>query len=108
MKMQDIDSNKELERFFMEMKENDRKIVVPPFPNQKNPKLWYLIPIGIAASLALGFLFLPHEDQVPSPPTEVIIITLEEDEKNNQQIRIEEKTYLETWESPTTSLLTEY
>jgi hypothetical protein len=108
MKMQDIDSNKELERFFMEMKENDRKIEVPPFPNQKNPKLWYLIPIGIAASLALGFLLLPQEDQVPSPPIEVIIITLEEDEKNNQQIRIEEKTYLETWESPTTSLLTEY
>lgn len=108
MKMPDNNSNKELANFFLEMKEKDRKIEIPPFPNQKNPKLWYLIPIGIAASLALGFLLLPNEDQVPSPPTEVIIITLEEDENNNQQIRIEEKTYLETWESPTTSLLTEY
>jgi hypothetical protein len=108
MKMQDNNSDKELAGFFLEMKEKDRKIEVPPFPKQKNPKLWYLIPIGIAASLALGFLLLPHENQASNPPTEVIIITLEEDEKNNQQIRIEEKTYLETWESPTTSLLTEY
>ncbi|WP_373522445.1 hypothetical protein [Aquiflexum sp.] len=108
MKMQDNNGDEDLVQFFQEMKEEDRKIPLPPFPNQKNPKLWYLIPIGIAASLALGFLLLPHEDQVPSPPTEVIIITLEEDEKNNQQIRIEEKTYLETWESPTTSLLTKF
>jgi hypothetical protein len=108
MKMQDNNSDKDLVQFFQEMKEQDGKIPLPPFPNQKNPKLWYLIPIGIAASFALGFFLLPQKDQVPSPPTEVIIITLEEDEKNNQHIRIEEKTYLETWESPTTSLLTEY
>lgn len=108
MKMQDNNSDKELEGFFIEMREKDRNIPVPPFPKKKKQRSWYLIPIGIAASLALGFLLLPHEDQVPSPPTEVIIITMEEDENNNQQIRIEEKTYLETWESPTNSLLTEY
>lgn len=106
--MQDNNSDEDLVQFFMEMKEKDKKIPVPQFHIRKKPKTWYLIPIGIAASLALGFFLLPHKDQVPSPPTEVIIITLEEDEKNNQQIRIEEKTFLETWESPTASLLTEY
>ena len=108
MKMQDINDDKELVRFFQEMKEKDRQIPIPSFTLQKKPKSWFLIPIGIAASLALGFLLLPNENQVPNPPAEVIIITLEEDEKNNQHIRIEEKTFLETWESPTTSLLTEY
>ena len=108
MKMQDNNSDKELERFFMEIKEKDKNIPVPPFPKLKKQKLWYLIPIGIAASFALVFLFSQNENQVSDPPTEVIIISLEEDADNNQQILIEEKTYLETWESPTASLLYEY
>jgi hypothetical protein len=56
----------------------------------------------------LGFFLLPQNKKDLNPPAEVIIISLEKDENNNQQILIEEKTYLETWESPTSSLLTEY
>lgn len=108
MKMQDNNSDKELEWFFMKMKEKDREIPVPKFPEKKKPRSWYLIPIGIAASLSLVLLFSKNEDQVPNPPIEVIIITLENDADSNQQILIEEKTFLETWEPPTASLLFEY
>ena len=103
------ENDKELQSFFDQMREKNGKIQVPHFPEPtKKSSLNWWIPMGIAASLALGFFLWPHGEQIQSPPTEVIVITLGEDENNKQQILIEEKTYLETWESPTASLLADY
>ncbi|RIW18685.1 hypothetical protein D0X99_03100 [Algoriphagus lacus] len=104
-----IDKDPELSSFFQELKENDQKIPTPEFPEMaRQGSITWWIPLGIAASLALGFFLWPSEEPSPDPPAEVIIITLQEDENKEQQILIEEKTYLETWESPTASLLAEY
>ena len=102
-------TDKKLQGFFDQLKENDRGIQIPAFPEPaRQRRINWWIPIGIAASLILGFFLWPEDSQDLVPPAEVIIITLDKDENNNQQILIEEKTYLETWESPTSSLLTEY
>ena len=108
MKTTDINEDQELQDFFAEMKAKDQTMELPVFFKVNKTRIWQLIPIGIAASLALGFMFWQQEETIQNPPAEVIIITLEKDENNKQQILIEEKTYLETWESPTASLLTEY
>lgn len=102
-------SDKELQNFFQAMKEKDLKIQTPDFPELAKAKTinWW-IPMGIAASLLLGFFLFPKENTVSEAPVDVIIITLQQDENQEQQIVIEEKTYLETWESPTSSLLAEY
>lgn len=103
------ETDKEIHGFFDQLKEKDQRIQIPAFPEPaKQRRINWWIPIGIAASLTLGFFLLPQNKKDLNPPAEVIIITLEKDENNNQQILIEEKTYLETWESPTSSLLTEY
>lgn len=103
------EKDKEIQDFFNQIKEKDREIPVPAFPEHpKSNSINWWIPFGIAASLALGFFLWPQNKRDLNPPAEVIIITLENDKNNNQQILIEEKTYLETWESPTASLLTEY
>jgi hypothetical protein len=102
-------SDKELQNFFQAMKEKDLEIPTPDFPElakAKNFNWW--IPMGIAASLLLGIFFLPKENTIPEAPVDVIIITLQQDKNQEPQILIEEKTYLETWESPTSSLLAEY
>ena len=104
-----IDKDPELNAFFQSLKEKDQAVSIPEFPEMVRPRsISWWIPIGIAASLALGFFFWPSEEQTPDAPAEVIIITLQEDENQQQQILIEEKTHLETWESPTASLLAEY
>jgi hypothetical protein len=104
-----IDKDPELNAFFQSLKEKDQTIPTPEFPEVVKPRsISWWIPLGIAASLALGFFFWPSEEAVPEPPAEVIIITLQENENQEQQILIEEKTHLETWESPTASLLAEY
>jgi hypothetical protein len=99
----------EFRGFFQELKKKDEHMLIPPFPEMEKKGLrnWW-IPLGIAASFALGFFLWPIEEPVPKPPADLIIITLQEDENQEQQILIEEKTYLDIWESPTESLLAEY
>lgn len=102
-------SDKELQNFFQAMKEKDLEIPTPDYrevAKERTIKWW--IPMGIAASMAFGFFLWPSKKTIPEPPAEVIIITLQQDENHEPQILIEEKTYLETWESPTSSLLAEY
>jgi hypothetical protein len=103
------DKDTELKAFFQCMKEKDGEIPTPDFPEVARARTvnWW-IPMGIAASLLLGFLLFPKQESIPKAPVDVIIITLQQGENQEQQILIEEKTYLETWESPTASLLAEY
>lgn len=103
------DKDTELKAFFQGMKEKDLEIPTPDFPEVAKARTinWW-IPMGIAASLMIGFLLLPQEEIISEPPAEVIIITLQQNENQEPEILIEEKTFLETWESPTSSLLAEY
>ena len=107
--MKNDESTRDIQAFFDQMKEKDQNLTIPEFPEVvKTRSINWWIPIGIAASLMIGFLLLPQEEMITEPPAEVIVITLQQDENHEPQILIEEKTYLETWESPTSSLLAEY
>ena len=106
-----IDKDPELHAFFQSLKEKDQKIPTPEFPEPAHPRsISWWIPLGMVASLALGvfFWFQTKKEAVPTIPVEVIVITLQEDEHHTQQLLIEEKTHLETWQSSTESLLEEF
>lgn len=108
-KVMNDESTKDIQALFDRLKAKDQNLTIPEFPEVvKTKSINWWIPLGIAASLMLGFLILPQEETIADPPAEVIIITLQQDENQKPQILIEEKTYLETWESPTSSLLAEY
>lgn len=103
-----MENDELIESFFKDMRKADQNLEVPAFPESKTRKINWLIPVGIAASLVLaGFLFFEKEPEV-KVPAEVIIITLENGPNHEQQFKIQESTYLETWESNTSSLLTEF
>jgi hypothetical protein len=94
--------------FFEDMRKEDLNLEIPAFPKSKTRSINWLIPVGIAASLFLaGFLFYEKEPEMKAP-AEVIIITLEEGPNQEKQFKITESTYLDTWESGTSSLLTEF
>lgn len=103
-----MENNEQLERFFDQMKKQDEHIAIPAFPEVKTRKFGFWIPAGIAASMAFAFLFIQEPEPTEPVSPEVVIITLQEDENQNQHFTIEETTFLETWESPTSSLLSEY
>jgi len=103
-----MENDELIESFFRDMRKADQNLEVPAFPESKTRKINWLIPIGIAASLMLaGFLFFEKKPEVKAP-AEIIIITLENGPNHEQQFKIQESTYLETWESNTSSLLTEF
>ncbi|WP_192347266.1 hypothetical protein [Algoriphagus sp. Y33] len=103
-----MENNGQLERFFDQMKKQDQQLEIPAFPEVKTRKFSFWIPAGIAASMIFAFLFIQKPAPIESVSPEVVIITLQEDENHNQHFIIEESTFLDTWESPTASLLTEY
>ncbi|WP_194778520.1 hypothetical protein [Pararhodonellum marinum] len=108
MKTKDNSEEQNLKIFFSEMKAKDSALVIPQFPKIRKSKSWSLIPLGIAASLALLAWFDRGDKPIQTLDHDVIIITLEEGENNELQFIIESTTELESWESPTSSLLTEF
>jgi len=103
-----MEDSEQINRFFAEMKKQDEQLEIPAFPAVKTRKISLWIPAGIAASAAFTILFMREPAPVEHVSPEVVIITLQEDENQNQHFIIEESTFLETWESPTSSLLTDY
>ncbi len=108
MKTIDNSEYQNLQNFFREMKAKDSTIEVPQFPKIRKSKSWGLIPLGIAATLAFLAWFYMGNEPIPTLNKDVIIITLEEGQDNELQFKIESTTELESWESPTSSLLTEF
>lgn len=103
-----IDKDPELKAFFQELRKQDEQLLIPPFPElEKKSRILWWIPAGIAATLLLGAFFLPREKEV-EPTPEVLIITLEEGPDQELQFQIQETNEMDTWESPTASLLTYY
>jgi hypothetical protein len=103
------DKEPELKAFFEGLKEKNRELPIPEFPQlflKKSINWW--IPLGVAATLVLGFFFLMHDKGQPQSSTEVLIITLEEGHGQELQFHIEETTEMDIWESPTAYLLTEF
>jgi hypothetical protein len=103
-----MENDELIKSFFEDMRMKDQNLEIPVFLKPKTRSINWIIPVGIAASLLLaGFLFFEKEP-VSETPAEVIIITLEEGPNDEQQFKIKESTYLDTWESGTSSLLTEF
>jgi hypothetical protein len=108
MKIIDNSEDQDLQNFFSEMKSKDSAIALPQFPKIRKSKSWSLIPIGIAASLVVAAWFYFGNEQTQTLDHDVIIITIEEGQNKELQFKIERTTELESWESPTSSLLTEF
>ena len=107
--MKPIQEEDNLKAFFEELKKQDQKLIIPEFPVLESKKrIHWWIPVGIAASLALGAFFISSEKKQVQPSPEVLIITLEEGPNQELQFHIQETTEMDIWESPTASLLTEF
>ena len=110
MNKQDSKEERELKLFFSEWKEKDRNSEIPEFEMKKrvNSGIWKLIPIGIAAAFLLGFWLITTSDNQFTLDKDTVIITLIEDENQEQRFVIETQSSLDVWESPSSSLLTEF
>lgn len=107
--MKNDESTKDIQAFFDQMKEKDQNLTIPDFPEVvKTRSLNWWIPLGIAASLLLGFFLLEEKDSALPPIGEVVVITLEKGPDQKMHFNIDHTNEMDIWESPTASLLTEY
>ncbi len=110
MLKQDNIEDKELEGFFADWKEKDNNVEIPDFEWKKRPNsgIWKLIPVGIAAAFLLGFWLKTTSDTNFALEKDMVIITLIEDENQDQRFIIETQSSLDVWEAPSSSLLTDF
>jgi hypothetical protein len=109
MKTQDKNPDEDIIVFFREMKAQNNERPVPDFIEMpKKNLLMKLLPLGIAASLLFFLWLFPDHKSDVSLETDQVIITLDVNQNNEQQFNIEFTHSLETWEAPTSSLLTEF
>lgn len=108
--MQENSEGRELELYFSEWKEKDKNLEIPEFEWKKkaNSGIWKLIPIGIAAAFLLGFWLKTSSETDFTLNKDMVIITLIEDENQQQRFVIETQSSLDVWEAPSSSLLTEF
>ena len=103
-----MENDQLIKDFFSEMKKQDQNLPIPEFPETKVRTFNWWFPMGIAASLLVGGLLWYQQEPAKEAPNEVIIISLQENENQQQTLIIEEKAYIDVWESSTSSLLTEF
>lgn len=103
-------SDSDLHEFFSGMRRADEALVPPAIGiRRKSRRTLFLLPIAVAASWLLAWLLWPvKESTLDHYPNELIVITLKEFDNAQQRITIEEKTYLDIWESPTETLLVDF
>ena len=97
-----------LEGFFAELKEKDGKLIIPAFPQQKKSRNWMLVPIGVAASLLLLMWLNIDNEPAYTLDHDVVIITMEEGLDQELRFDVQTASSIDIWESPTSSLLSEF
>jgi len=108
MKMSEEYDKELLEGFFAEIKEKDKGLNIPHFAESKKPGSWILVPLGIAASLLLMFWLKADQEPTYTIEHDVVIITMEKGLDEELMFDIRTASSIDIWESPTSSLLTEY
>lgn len=110
MNKRDNIEEKELELFFSEWKEKDKRLEIPEFKYKRktNSNIWKWLPVGIAATFLTGFWLMTSNETEYALESDMVIITLVEDENQEQRFVIETKSSLDVWEAPSSSLLTEF
>jgi hypothetical protein len=98
----------DIENFFSELKAIDKFKATPPFGIKEKSKRRWIIPLAAAASIILLIWFGAKQRPEEVPIPKVFVITLEKETNQGIQFTIEEYNELESWESTTTSLLTEF
>ena len=106
-------SDNDIKDFFAALSKADSEIKVPKFeelyPRKSRFGRRIIIPIGIAASvlILLGiFFFLGQKQEIEAPGA--VVIVLSEDQENGTRSLMEVEEMINSWESPTSSLIDDF
>ncbi|MFC4635333.1 hypothetical protein ACFO3O_15595 [Dokdonia ponticola] len=103
-----------IKSFFAEMRKKEKQLAIPEFdamlPQKKSSPMRYIIPIGIAASLIIGF-GIWTTTQKTSTPEETLVITIESEETNAEtptESLLTDTMSVFSWQSETDALINDF
>lgn len=101
----------ELKKFFTAMRREETQHAIPEFesllPQKKGSKIRYLLPVGIAAMLLVGFGIWTENKKPLLSKEETVYITIGEEEKPTD-ILLPKEDPMMAWESSTTILINDF
>ncbi len=104
-----MEKDKTIQEFFDGMKRSDEKLIIPEYPMKRRRKTLWLLPLGTAAALIIlaVSLFFPRQGTEEKPEYEVILTLSTDQDWTTASLAPPEST-LDTWESPTGSLISDF
>lgn len=100
----------DIKAFFAEMRKEDTKHTIPEFedllPKKKTSRIRYIIPMGIAASLIVGFGIWTDTTETITEENE-LVITIESQEITTETLLSDDISVF-SWESSTASLINDF
>ncbi|MEP0264769.1 hypothetical protein [Dokdonia sp.] len=100
----------DIKAFFADMRKEDTQHTIPKFedllPKKRTSKIRYIIPIGIAASLIVGFGVWTDTTETRTIPDDTLFISLEEE--TGTETLLSDDLSVFSWESPTASLINDF
>ena len=106
-------SDKDINDFFANLSKEDSELSIPEFeeiyPQKSRFGRRIIFPVGIAASvlILLGLFFFRVQER-DIGESEAVIIVLSEQEESNTRSLMEGEEMIDTWESPTSSLIDDF
>jgi hypothetical protein len=102
----------EIERFFKDMRRNDQDGSIPEFEEMagkpKHGKRKFLVPIGIAATLVVFWLYFNNQNTDDNMETGEIVVTLVQSESEGTDILLDQETTFDSWQSPTSYFVDDF
>jgi hypothetical protein len=100
--------DKVISEFFQKMKENDKRLIIPVSPVLKNANEYNWLPWFVAASLLLFLVSYVMYSIDNSSEEYTISIKLESNSDSTTESLVNNTASIDTWESPTESLIEDF
>lgn len=100
----------DIKAFFADMRRDDMQHTIPKFeemlPKKRPSRMWYMLPVSVAASLIVGFGVWTNTSEVKTTEEE-LIITIGDQETTTETL-LSADTSVFSWESSTASLINDF
>ncbi len=101
----------DIKAFFADMRKDDRQHEIPKFeemfPKKRPSRMWYMLPVSIAASLIVGFGVFTHTPEGNTLEEDELVISIGDQETTTETL-LSTDTSVFSWESSTASLINDF
>lgn len=101
----------DIKAFFADMRKDDMQHEIPKFeevfPKKRPSRMWYMLPVSIAASLIVGFGVWTNTSERITPEEDELVIIIGDQETTTETLLTDDISVF-SWESSTAALINDF